>query len=76
MSLARRALLASPILAAPALAQSGPTAVLVPYAPGGASDVVGRILIEGLAQRLGGTFVMDHRPGASTTIAARQVARA
>lgn len=76
MPFARRALLASPILAAPALAQSATTAVLVPYAPGGASDVVGRILIEGLTQRLGGNFVMDHRPGASTTIAARQVARA
>jgi tripartite-type tricarboxylate transporter receptor subunit TctC len=69
-------LLSAPILAAPALAQSGATAVVIPYAPGGASDVVGRILIEGLTQRLGGTFVMDHKPGASTTIAARQVARA
>lgn len=79
MTIARRGLLAAPLLATPMLqarAQSATTAVLVPYAPGGASDVVGRILIEGLTQRLGGNFVLDHRPGASTTIAARQVARA
>jgi tripartite-type tricarboxylate transporter receptor subunit TctC len=50
--------------------------VVIPYAPGGASDVVGRVLTEGLAQRLGGTFVMDHKPGASTTIAGRHVVRA
>ncbi|MCU0944295.1 MAG: tripartite tricarboxylate transporter substrate binding protein [Rubritepida sp.] len=79
MSLTRRAALAAPLAAVPLAeprAQSGTTAVVIPYAPGGASDVVGRILTEGLAQRLGGTFVMDHKPGASTTIAARHVARA
>jgi len=51
-------------------------AIAIPYAPGGASDVSGRILTEGLSRRLGGSFVMDHRPGASTTLAARYVARA
>lgn len=50
--------------------------VIIPYAPGGASDVVGRLLTMGLQERLGGTFVMDHRPGASTGLAARHVARA
>ncbi|GAA0597594.1 tripartite tricarboxylate transporter substrate binding protein [Craurococcus roseus] len=50
--------------------------VIVPYAPGGASDVVGRLLTTGLQERLGGTFVMEHRPGASTGLAARHVARA
>ncbi|WP_027284344.1 Bug family tripartite tricarboxylate transporter substrate binding protein [Rubritepida flocculans] len=75
----RRAALAAPLLALPhaaARAQGTATQVVIPYAPGGASDVVGRLLTEGLAQRLGGTFVMDHKPGASTTIAARHVARA
>jgi tripartite-type tricarboxylate transporter receptor subunit TctC len=79
MSLTRRAALAAPLLAAPFLgarAQSGPTSIVIPYAAGGASDVVGRLVTEGLAQRLGGTFIMDHKPGASTTIAARHVARA
>jgi tripartite-type tricarboxylate transporter receptor subunit TctC len=38
--------------------------------------VVGRLVTDGLQQRLGGTFVMDHKPGASTSLAARLVARA
>jgi tripartite-type tricarboxylate transporter receptor subunit TctC len=50
--------------------------VVIPYGPGGASDVVGRLLTAGLQERLGGSFVMDHRPGASTALAARHVARA
>jgi len=54
----------------------GTVAVVIPYSPGGASDVVGRLVTQGLQDRLGGTFVMDHRPGASTSIAARHVARA
>ena len=83
----RRALLSAalsaPVLARPASAQGtgawprGQTvAVVVPYAPGGASDVVGRLLTAGLQERLGGSFVMDHRPGASTALAARHVAAA
>jgi tripartite-type tricarboxylate transporter receptor subunit TctC len=50
--------------------------IVVPYAPGGSMDVLGRVLTQGLSGRLGGTFVLDHKPGASTTLAARQVARA
>jgi tripartite-type tricarboxylate transporter receptor subunit TctC len=84
----RRALIAAAAgggaaLAAPVLARAQPAwpsgqtvAVVVPYAPGGASDVVGRLVTQGLQERLGGTFVMDHRPGASTSLAARHVARA
>ncbi|CAH0275385.1 tripartite tricarboxylate transporter substrate binding protein [Roseomonas sp. CECT 9278] len=80
----RRALLigATTTLAAPPLrAQGGypgggTVAVVIPYSPGGASDVVGRLVTQGLQERLGGSFVMDHRPGGSTSIAARHVARA
>ena len=69
-------------LAAPALAQGQPwpagqaIALVVPYAPGGASDVVARLVTQGLSERLGAPVVMDHKPGASTTLAARLVARA
>jgi tripartite-type tricarboxylate transporter receptor subunit TctC len=78
----RRGLIAAGgALAAPALAQApwpaGQTvAMVIPYAPGGASDVVGRLVTQTLQERLGGTFVMDHKPGASTSLAARLVARA
>jgi tripartite-type tricarboxylate transporter receptor subunit TctC len=50
--------------------------VILPYAPGGGTDVVARILTDGLAERLGGTFISEHKPGATTTLAARHVARA
>ncbi len=78
----RRAALAAPALL-PALAAQAqpwpgtqPVSVVMPYSPGGSTDVLGRILTQGLAERLGGTFVMDHRPGATTTLGARHVARA
>jgi tripartite-type tricarboxylate transporter receptor subunit TctC len=81
----RRAILAATAtvtLAAPGLrAQSawpggGTVAVVIPYSPGGASDVVGRLVTQGLQEKLGGSFVMDHKPGGSSSIAARHVARA
>lgn len=82
MMLHRRGVLAA-TLAAPAVSRaqgtwpgSTPIAVVIPYAPGGASDVVGRIVVQGLSEKLGGNFVMDHKPGASTALAARLVARA
>lgn len=70
-------------LALPRLARAqapwprGQTVSLVlPYAAGGAPDVLGRIITEGFAERSGGTFILDHKPGASTTLAARAVQRA
>ncbi|HYF06951.1 MAG TPA: tripartite tricarboxylate transporter substrate binding protein [Acetobacteraceae bacterium] len=81
----RRALLiaSAGLLAAPRIpaAQgawpgSTPVTIILPYAPGGATDVVGRLVLDGLTQRIGGTFVWEHRPGASTSLAARHVARA
>jgi len=82
----RRGLLAAGAgawLAAPAIGRAateypgGQTVqIVIPYAPGGVPDILGTILTRGLAQRLGGTFVMYHRPGASTTLAGRLVAHA
>ncbi len=75
MTIQRRAMLLTP-LAAPAFAQAWPAgqqvSLIIPYSPGGASDVVGRIVQGGL-QKLGGTVIMEHRPGATTTLAARHV---
>lgn len=80
----RRALLAAPALLlpgasraqAPSFAAGQTISLINPYAAGGASDVIGRVVVDGLASRLGATVVMEHRPGASTSLAARQVARA
>jgi tripartite-type tricarboxylate transporter receptor subunit TctC len=53
-----------------------PISVVIPYPPGGIPDVFAQTITQGLQERLGGTFVSDHRPGGSTTIAARYTARA
>jgi tripartite-type tricarboxylate transporter receptor subunit TctC len=50
--------------------------LVIPFSPGGGTDVVARILQEGLAETFGANFVMDHKPGAGTTVGTRYVARA
>lgn len=65
--------------AVPAHAQNlGPrlAALVVPFAPGGSIDIVGRILGEQLGSRLGKAFVIENRPGAGTNVATAAVARA
>lgn len=47
-----------------------PIRMLVGFGPGGAADVLGRILGQKLTEALGQTVVVDNRPGATTTIAA------
>jgi tripartite-type tricarboxylate transporter receptor subunit TctC len=54
-------------------AQDYPThsvTILVPFAPGGGTDLIARAVGHKLEQRLGETFVVENRPGAGTTIAA------
>src|SRR5919112_3779510 len=50
--------------------------LVIPFTPGGGTDVVARILQEGFGETFGGNFVMEHKPGATTTVGARYVARA
>ena len=80
--LSRRGLLAGLALplAARAEAQgldfpSRPLKLVVPFAPGGASDQVGRMLAEALAPRLGQSVIVENRPGAGATLGADLVAR-
>ena len=53
-----------------------PVHMIIPFAPGGASDFVGRILQPGLAEALGQPIVIDNRPGASGNIGMEAAARA
>ena len=50
--------------------------VIVPYPPGGISDVLARLVSQKLSERLGQSFVVENRSGASGNIGAEMVARA
>jgi tripartite-type tricarboxylate transporter receptor subunit TctC len=67
-------------LAAPARAQdswpSRPVTLVVPWAAGGSTDAVARILAQRLTQDTGRSFVVDNRTGANGTIGFNSVARA
>src|SRR5438093_13090840 len=65
------------LLGAAALAQypAKPIRVVAPFPPGGALDVVGRILAPALSQSLGQPVVVENRPGADGAIAADLVAK-
>lgn len=81
MHATRRAILAAPLLAAPALAraQSWPTRpvrIIVPYPPGGPTDIAGRVVAAGLQAQLGQPAVVENRAGASGVIGSGEVARA
>ena len=52
-----------------------PVRVVVPYAPGGTTDVVARQVGERLSKAFGQTFIIDNRPGGNTAIGAEAVAR-
>jgi tripartite-type tricarboxylate transporter receptor subunit TctC len=81
------ALLAAPLALPPgrrALAQgvatadtwpSRPVTIVVPFAPGSSSDIIGRALAQQMQQALGRPFVVENRPGATGEVGARQVIR-
>lgn len=55
---------------------TGPVNLVVPYAPGGAADIVGRILSKDLSQLWKQPVIVDNRPGAAGLIGSGYVARA
>ena len=53
-----------------------PVRVLMPFPPGGGTDIIGRILAQRLTKALGQPFIIDNRSGAGGTIATDIVAKA
>ncbi len=80
--LSRRAFLSiasAPMLSSAVWAQAYPSRVItivVPYAPGGASDVIARLVGQHLAEKLGQPVIIENKPGATTAIGTHFVARA
>jgi tripartite-type tricarboxylate transporter receptor subunit TctC len=63
----------------PACAADWPTKqvrVVVPYAPGSATDLVPRTVLEQVGHNVGQSFVVENRPGGGTTVGSNQVKQA
>ena len=52
-----------------------PVSLIVPWAPGGSTDILARLLSEHLSQSMGQTFVVENKSGASGNIGSAYVAR-
>ena len=73
------AVLLGAIAAANATAQaypSRPIRLVIPFSPGGATDVPGRLITQKLSESFGHQIIVDNRPGAGSAIGSEIVARA
>ncbi len=71
---------AAAVLCGASFAQSSypskPITIVVPFSPGGATDIMSRTLAERLKNRLGQPVIVENKPGAGTMIASEHVAKA
>ncbi len=74
------ALLSTVLLLAAARAEDAypmrPITIIVPFAAGGSTDIIARVVSDGLGRRLNQTIVVDNRPGGSGINGTREAARA
>jgi tripartite-type tricarboxylate transporter receptor subunit TctC len=75
-ALATASLLPAAVAQAAETYPSRPVRMIVPYPPGGGSDITGRAIGAKLTDALGQTFVIDNRPGATGLIGTQLAARA
>jgi len=71
--------LAAALAAAPAAAQSYPSRpikIIVPYAPGGGTDLFSRTIADHLSKKFGQPVIVDNKPGANTLIGNQAIAAA
>ena len=55
---------------------SKPVTLIVPFPPGGSTDLIGRTLAPKLQEKLGGTFIVENKAGATGTVGGGLVKRA
>jgi tripartite-type tricarboxylate transporter receptor subunit TctC len=70
------ALMTGAVLPAAAKYPDKPVTVIVPFVPGGSSDITARSVLPGLNKAFGQTFVVENKPGANGSIGAQALARA
>ena len=67
---------AAPALNAQAAWPSQPVKMVIPFPPGGPTDLVGRVIAQALSEQMGQNVIVENKPGANANIAAEMVARA
>jgi tripartite-type tricarboxylate transporter receptor subunit TctC len=75
-ALGATALFGSPMVNAQATYPSKPVKLIIPFPPGGTTDIVGRLMAQALSQSFGQSVVVENRGGGGGTIGAAEITRA